>query len=525
MQHLKNSEIINTKRNHIHKDKSAIRNISEEKRLTHQLPKGLKIKKSIIPNAGYGVFATETFHIGRKFGPFEGKKVSPDTLVNNIDTSYMWEIIKDGNVLHCIDGKDKRFGNWMRFINCARVETEQNLMAVQYYGEIYYNVYKQIDKGTELLVWYGDQYAKDLGIEVDSTKVNHVCKNCGICFTSDDYLNSHLRRCKKGTIIDNLKVSSNIFNLNNGFFTTDNTNQAFSCGISDEPFKCKYCDYKFARKTNLTIHELTHNGEEPLKCRFCDYTCAWKTRLTLHERTHTGEKPFKCTYCDYRSAWKTRLMIHERTHTGEKPFKCTNCDYKCASKCQLTSHEQIHTGKKPFKCTYCDHQFAKKTTLKLHERTHTGDKPFKCSFCDYQSIQNRRIKLHKRIHTGEKPFKCFFCEFICAPKKNLQYHEQTHTGVRPYQCSLCNYKTIKKTHLVRHIRTHTGEKPFKCPYCDYECIENSRLKKHVLTHTGEKPYNCAYCKIGYSVKKRLKLHELTEHTDKISTAEAELKST
>ena len=52
----------------------------------------------------------------------------------------------------------------MRYINCSRTESEQNLVAFQYHGQIYYRAYKKIKIGDELLVWYGDEYARDLGI-------------------------------------------------------------------------------------------------------------------------------------------------------------------------------------------------------------------------------------------------------------------------------------------------------------------------------------------------------------------------
>jgi hypothetical protein len=52
----------------------------------------------------------------------------------------------------------------MRFVNCARCEDEQNVIAYQYHGEIYYRVYKEIEVEGELLVWYGDEYAEQLGI-------------------------------------------------------------------------------------------------------------------------------------------------------------------------------------------------------------------------------------------------------------------------------------------------------------------------------------------------------------------------
>ena len=69
---------------------------------------------------------------------------------------------EDGS--HFVDGSDPTLANWMRFVNCARNEDEQNMVAFQYQGNIYYRTFKHIYPGMELLVWYGDQYAKDLGI-------------------------------------------------------------------------------------------------------------------------------------------------------------------------------------------------------------------------------------------------------------------------------------------------------------------------------------------------------------------------
>jgi hypothetical protein len=62
--------------------------------------------------------------------------------------------------------KDPSQSNWPRFINCARSEEEQNLVAYQYHGDIFYRVYKEIVPGGELLVWYGDEYGEDLGIPI-----------------------------------------------------------------------------------------------------------------------------------------------------------------------------------------------------------------------------------------------------------------------------------------------------------------------------------------------------------------------
>ena len=68
-----------------------------------------------------------------------------------------------------VNGADIQESNWMRYVNCSRVEDEQNLVAYQYRGEIFYRAYKDIQPGTELLVWYGEQYAQHLGINLDGS--------------------------------------------------------------------------------------------------------------------------------------------------------------------------------------------------------------------------------------------------------------------------------------------------------------------------------------------------------------------
>ena len=97
-----------------------------------------------------------------------------------IPFKYLWErqnkfqtapffiqIKQEGVKSYFIDGRDEECSNWLRFINCARNEEEQNLVAFQFKGHIYYRTFKPIYPGNELLVWYGEEYAKDLGIAVE----------------------------------------------------------------------------------------------------------------------------------------------------------------------------------------------------------------------------------------------------------------------------------------------------------------------------------------------------------------------
>nr|AFK74885.1 transcription factor ZNF69 [Hydra vulgaris] len=208
----------------------------------------------------------------------------------------------------------------------------------------------------------------------------HQCKKCGVCFTAEIYLISHIRRCKiknKSFEINKLKNGADIK------ITEENIKIS---GENKENLLCR-SNSKTKINNNLTTHIKLFPYGKPYECTYCDYECAHKSTLTTLVKIQTGEKPFKCTYCNYECIRKDVLTEHVKIHTGEKPFKCTYCDYECARKTNLTRHVKIHTGEKPFKCTYCDYECTQKGTLTAHVKIHTGEKLFKCTYCDYECTQ------------------------------------------------------------------------------------------------------------------------------------------
>ncbi|XP_062941163.1 histone-lysine N-methyltransferase PRDM7-like [Cynocephalus volans] len=130
------------------------------------LPPGLRIGPSGIPEAGLGVWnEASDLQLGLHFGPFEGQITEDEEAANS---GYSWMITKGRNCYEYVDGKDKSRANWMRYVNCARDDEEQNLVAFQYHGQIFYRTCQVIRPGCELLVWYGDEYGQELGIKRDS---------------------------------------------------------------------------------------------------------------------------------------------------------------------------------------------------------------------------------------------------------------------------------------------------------------------------------------------------------------------
>ncbi|XP_053524268.1 histone-lysine N-methyltransferase PRDM9-like [Artibeus jamaicensis] len=125
------------------------------------LPPGLRIGPSGIPEAGLGVWnEAADLPVDLHFGPYEGHITEDEEAAKS---RYSWLIAKGRNRYEYVDGKDKSWANWMRFVNCARDDEEQNLVAFQYHGQVFYRTCQVTSGGCELLVWFGDEYGRELG--------------------------------------------------------------------------------------------------------------------------------------------------------------------------------------------------------------------------------------------------------------------------------------------------------------------------------------------------------------------------
>ena len=123
---------------------------------TVPVPAEATIKTSSIPEAGLGVFAKKLIPRHVRVGPYEGKRLSVEDMEMVGDTSYIWEVSKkishvsltaklytidtllfdliaslfscilpqirkDKQKAYYIDGRNAEDSNWLRFVNCARL--------------------------------------------------------------------------------------------------------------------------------------------------------------------------------------------------------------------------------------------------------------------------------------------------------------------------------------------------------------------------------------------------------------------
>ncbi|KAK8788475.1 hypothetical protein V5799_021757 [Amblyomma americanum] len=128
-------------------------------RANKTVPEGLSIRRSTIKGAQYGVFTLKPLPKRVYFGPYEGVKMED----NGERNGYIWEVRKDGKMF-LIDGRPLDRSNWMRYVNCAASPQEANLVAFTRYGNIYYRTRNAVGAGEELFLWYGEAFARELGL-------------------------------------------------------------------------------------------------------------------------------------------------------------------------------------------------------------------------------------------------------------------------------------------------------------------------------------------------------------------------
>ncbi|MBN3317594.1 PRDM9 methyltransferase, partial [Atractosteus spatula] len=292
-----------------------------ERRARLTLPPGLSLRDSSIPGAGLGVFNVDSLvPRGVHYGPYEGEPTSKEEATLS---GYSWMIYKGKNQVEYIDAKSETSSNWMRFVNCARNEAEQNLVAFQYCGQILFRTCKAISPGCELLVCYGEEYARHLGITWDyiwerkcrptgESLEEFPCPKCPVTFIAKFHFFKHIKRIHP-------QEYSRL--MTSGSLATQ----------SLEPPKRQQSPAVPEAPSSPAEDQSTEDIPDPLRCSHCGKRFGSERRLKTHQETHRGEGPSPSPSGEER----------ERTH------RCAQCGKSFDKLGGLKRHKHVHAAERP----------------------------------------------------------------------------------------------------------------------------------------------------------------------------------
>ncbi|KAM8791863.1 histone-lysine N-methyltransferase PRDM9-like [Rhynchonycteris naso] len=438
------------------------------------LPPGLRIRPSGIPEAGLGVWnEASALPVGLYFGPYKGQITEDEEAANN---GYSWQITKERNCYMYVNEKDESWANWMRYVNCARDDDEQNLVAFQYHRQIFYRTCQVIKPDCELLVWYGDEYGQKLGIKCGSKQKRelaaaraepkpeiHPWPSCSLAFFSQKFLSQHMESNHPLQILpgtstrkhlqseDPCPENPNQQQQNTDTNSWDDKAQGQEVKKKSKPFLKRTRQRRISRvflkppkghmgsstEQDRMMQEVPSRGQEvnsvdtgklsmgvgmskivAIKYGECGQNFDYGSNLLRNQRTHSVEKPYICRECERGFTQKSDLLRHQRTHSGEKPYVCKECGRGFTQKSDLLIHQRTHSGEKPYVCRECERGFTHKSDLLRHQRTHSGEKPYVCRECERGFTRKSYFLIHQKSHSGEKPYVCKEClNRHAAPKR------------------------------------------------------------------------------------------------------------
>ncbi|PFX21563.1 putative histone-lysine N-methyltransferase PRDM6 [Stylophora pistillata] len=184
-------------------------------------PDEVKLCKSSVPGAEFGVCAAQPIPPGTWIGPYEGQVVRCDELREGVHNSYMWEEFDDHE--RPLDP----FG-----------------LGLKDHGE------PHIWRCGQCTQTFSQRVLLQMHVCPQSPDRPYQCGHCPSSFPGPAELREHV-------VIH----------------------------INEKPFKCGFCGRSFAGATTLNNHIRTHTGEKPFKCEKCHMTFSQSTQLSRHQKS------------------------------------------------------------------------------------------------------------------------------------------------------------------------------------------------------------------------------------------------
>nr|XP_033777856.1 PR domain zinc finger protein 2 isoform X2 [Geotrypetes seraphini] len=300
----------------------------------------------------------------------------------------------------CIDATDPKKGNWLRYVNWARSEKEQNLCPLEINRTIYYKTLKPIEPGEELLVWYNGEDNAEVAAAIEEERANNRSKKNspkakkGKKKTAEsrkrgnknpdtkhrrpesNIISADMKDLDQGPKEDEKPSVSAILSVEQTVVIQEMVNQdALPKFMTSIPL-CKSQNLPEDRLNAITYETDKNMGDDntPKESSEKDSATECEENIeTLDEQKSTNEE-------NSESSPKKKPVVKTAKTKGESygdlletfMFPCQYCERKFTTKQGLERHMHIHVSaiNHAFKCRYCGKAFGTQINRRRHERRH-----------------------------------------------------------------------------------------------------------------------------------------------------------
>ena len=386
---------------------------------------GVRQKKSKIPNAGNGLFATVPFRKHQPVTWFEGNHYvfSEDDikLTKQHQPDWLWRTINVDRYTVIITPKTHRpgmgGGGLANFaLTHKRAQTKQ------------------------------------FPLPAPNVKIGNLQDTPIIIATQAIYPNQEILLPPAGSHVKLARENQRIPDAESGI---NEWLQGYLCPFSG-------CRARFNFRANLYVHIKRHTITGTVRCSICRKMFVNKTRLALHTPVCPAKKRFPCQHCSKKFNQHSHLKMHENAiHSKKEYLYCWICKKSYSSKGgHFKTHQFIHRGYRPYQCPDCGRSFTQKHRLWTHQLIHTNQKPFQCSHCGIGFREKKLLYTHLQRYHFNETFRCDTCGKDFDSEKGLYNHRRlVHTDTK-FTCKTCGKQIKNKPSFKRHMLIHSEQKLF-----------------------------------------------------------------
>ncbi|EGW10764.1 Zinc finger protein 639 [Cricetulus griseus] len=161
-------------------------------------------------------------------------------------------------------------------------------------------------------------------------------------------------------------------------------------------YKCELCEFNSKYFSDLKQHMiLKHKRTDSNVCRVCKESFSTNMLLIEHAKLHE-EDPYICKYCDYKTVIFENLSQHiADTHFSDHLYWCEQCDVQFSSSSELYLHFQEHSRDEQYLCQFCEHETGDPEDLHSHVVNEHARRLIelsdKCSSATYRNPELDRV--------------------------------------------------------------------------------------------------------------------------------------